>query len=86
MSGPAPSYAICELTGLKVPKAEIVERWDGVMVWAPYLDERHPMLDLPPPRGESVNPPTTVRENDVEHDADAWPVTADGYGSQVGEG
>jgi len=59
-----PALGICQRTGFKVPANELVREWTGLLVWSPYYEEKHPMLDYEPPRGESVREDATGPEQD----------------------
>lgn len=64
MSGKLRALAICQRTGFKVPADELVEEWTGLLVWGPYYEPRHPVLDYVPPRGESVRDDATGPDQD----------------------
>ena len=64
-----PDYAvgICQRTGFKVKAGTLREEWTGLLVRSRSWEPRHPMLDLPAPRGERVRDTATgpEQENDV---------------------
>lgn len=67
MSGDSPAeYAvgICQRTGFKVKADELVEEWTGLLVRRQSWEPRHPMLDLPAPRGERVRDNATGPESE----------------------
>jgi hypothetical protein len=46
--------AICQRSGFKVPRDEMVREWTGLWVHRDFYDPKHPSLDRPAPRGQKV--------------------------------
>lgn len=66
MSEKPADYAvgICQRTGFKVKAEDLVEEWTGLMVRRSSCDPRHPLLDVPVPRGEELRDSPTGPESD----------------------
>lgn len=57
---------ICQRTGFRVKASDLVREWTGLLVRSTSFDPRHPMLDLPAPRGERVRSNATGPEQVID--------------------
>ena len=60
------AVGVCQRTGFKVKAGDLVEEWTGLMVRRSSYDERHPMLDIPAPRGEEIRDNATGPDIDID--------------------
>jgi len=50
---------VCQRTGFNVRPEDLVREWTGLLVRRSSFEPKHPMLDLPAPRGERVRDKAT---------------------------
>ena len=69
MSNDPADYAvgICQRTGFKVPASQLKQEWTGLLVREASWEPRHPLLDIPAPRGERVRPDATGPDNESDN-------------------
>lgn len=60
------AVGICQRSGFKVKASSLRPEWTGLLVRARDWEPKHPMLDLPAPRGERVRDDATGP--DVDND------------------
>lgn len=75
------AVGICQRTGFKVKASDLAQEWTGLMVRGRSLDPKHPVLDLPAPRGEELRamPTGEPADNDLGDTDD--PPTLDELGA-----
>lgn len=70
---------VCQRTGFKVKASDLVrEDYTGLMVRRASVDPRHPLLDMPAPRGDELRDDATGPDTDNDlGDTDAPPTLAE---------
>ncbi len=63
---PDDPFVVCQRSGYKFRLSETCVEWTGLRVAKRYAEPKHPSLDIPPIRGEEVNPGSTGIPIEVE--------------------
>lgn len=74
-------YGICQRTGIRVKAEDIVQEWTGLMVRRQSLDPKHPLLDIPAPRGEELRANPSGQESIIDIGDTSDPPTIEELGA-----